>query len=377
MLDVVRTIQVGAGAFDVDLSPDGTRAYVTNMLAGSVSVIDTTTDTVTATIDTTSVGPYPVVAAVHPDGSRLYVTIYNDTGPLDRLAVIDTATHVVVASLPLGHVPYDAVISPAGDRLYVVALEDNVVHVIDTATNSMLATIPMPGQYSAALAITPDGGRLFVTNPDDHQVHVIDTGTATIVATIPIPHPGLGDVAVHPNGAHAYVVSNSGAVVIIDIATSTVLNTAQVDIWPTRMAFTPDGARCYVLGGVISAEGAGTLSEIDTPTTTVLDTIPVGDSPVALTLLGDHRRIYVVNYYSGTVSVVAPSLVWKGKVPELVGSVFGGAAAGGGGWIVIGGKFYRIPPRSPLLVRIAQIAGPHLERPIENQALAAKMRTLQ
>ena len=54
------------------VSPDGTRAYVTNGPSGSVSVINTATNHVTATID---VGRAPEEVAVSPDGTRAYVTI--------------------------------------------------------------------------------------------------------------------------------------------------------------------------------------------------------------------------------------------------------------------------------------------------------------
>ncbi len=45
-------------------------AYVANVQSGTVSVIDTTTGTVTATIP---VGADPIDMAVSPDGSTVYV----------------------------------------------------------------------------------------------------------------------------------------------------------------------------------------------------------------------------------------------------------------------------------------------------------------
>ena len=65
------------------------RAYVPNNLANTVSVIDTTTNTVVATI---GVGDAPVGVAVSPDGTRAYVTNFNS----DTVSVIDTATNTVV-----------------------------------------------------------------------------------------------------------------------------------------------------------------------------------------------------------------------------------------------------------------------------------------
>ena len=49
-----------------------TRAYVTNQLDNTVSVIDTATHTVLATIP---VGAVPVGVAITPDGTRAYATV--------------------------------------------------------------------------------------------------------------------------------------------------------------------------------------------------------------------------------------------------------------------------------------------------------------
>jgi YVTN family beta-propeller protein len=53
------------------VSPDGTRAYVTNQNSGSVSVINTATNTVVTTLNGFN---SPRSVAVSPDGTRAYVT---------------------------------------------------------------------------------------------------------------------------------------------------------------------------------------------------------------------------------------------------------------------------------------------------------------
>ena len=56
-------------------SLDGATAYVTNGDGGTVSVIDTATNTVTTTI---TVGDFPRGVAFSPDGTTAYVV---NTGP--------------------------------------------------------------------------------------------------------------------------------------------------------------------------------------------------------------------------------------------------------------------------------------------------------
>src|SRR5205807_3534212 len=118
--------------------------------------------------------------------------------------VIDLATNTVVATIPveesidpfLIYSPrlYAVLVSPDGSRAYVPAVEYNpllgpsyIISVIDTATNTVVATIPTPG-VNRYLAISPDGTRLY--GSDGHPgvgFHVIDTSTNSVVATISTP----------------------------------------------------------------------------------------------------------------------------------------------------------------------------------------------
>jgi YVTN family beta-propeller protein len=57
----------------LQLSPDGKRAYITNFGDGTLSVVDTITNSVATTVD---VPGYPEAVAVSPDGERIYVGDY-------------------------------------------------------------------------------------------------------------------------------------------------------------------------------------------------------------------------------------------------------------------------------------------------------------
>jgi len=85
-----------------------TRAYVTDEFDSTVSVIDTATNTVVATIP---VGVVPLGVAITPDGTRAYVT--NAQTDFNTVSVIATATNTVVASIPVGAGPSGVAITPA------------------------------------------------------------------------------------------------------------------------------------------------------------------------------------------------------------------------------------------------------------------------
>ncbi len=95
---VIDTIDIGDAPFGVAVSPDGATVLRHQRIRGTVSVIDTATNTVTATI---AVGDSPVGVAVSPDGATVYVTNAVD----DTVSVIDTATNTVTATISVGYGP--------------------------------------------------------------------------------------------------------------------------------------------------------------------------------------------------------------------------------------------------------------------------------
>uniref|UniRef100_UPI000A96E89D YncE family protein n=1 Tax=Rhodococcus marinonascens TaxID=38311 RepID=UPI000A96E89D len=78
---------------------------------------------------------FPVGVAVTPDGTRAYVTNVGD----GTVSVIDTATNTVVETVPVGAAPQGVAITPDGSRAYVANLGDNTVSVIgiDRCTGSL------------------------------------------------------------------------------------------------------------------------------------------------------------------------------------------------------------------------------------------------
>ncbi|WP_255286754.1 MULTISPECIES: YncE family protein [unclassified Bacillus (in: firmicutes)] len=182
MRGVIRSLlliqRVEAWPEGVAVLPNGARVYVTNFNSGTVSVIDTATNTVTATI---TVGAYPDDIAFKPDGTRAYVVNYGS----NSVSVIDTSTNRVVAIIPVGMVPYAVDITPDGTRGYVTNGGGNTVSVFSTSTNKVIATIPVTTDPNG-ISITPDGTKAYVTHTLDSLVSVIDTATNTVTTTIPV-----------------------------------------------------------------------------------------------------------------------------------------------------------------------------------------------
>ena len=116
-LRVTRTIEVGAEPFGCALSPDGRKLYVTNQSQNTISVINTRLDRVVDTIRNVGLKPHGI--AVSPDGDKLYVTQLlssrpapqetrprtqsegADDGRVGRVTVIDAHWHKVIGTVIL------------------------------------------------------------------------------------------------------------------------------------------------------------------------------------------------------------------------------------------------------------------------------------
>src|SRR5215510_11005889 len=135
----------------------------------------------------------------------------------------------------------------AQTRAYVTNASDNTVSVIDTATNSVIATIPV-GLGPSAVAVTPNGRFAYVVNQLGHNVSVISAASNTVVATVPVGLAPSG-LAITPNGAFAYVSSIASAnISVIDTATNTVVTTILANS-PFMLAIASSGNLAYMTHG--------------------------------------------------------------------------------------------------------------------------------
>jgi YVTN family beta-propeller protein len=248
---VVGTIPVAPSPFDIAISPDGTRAYVTHTQyedprPASVSAIDTASGRVIATIPLVPASP-PVDIAITPDGARAYVAV----GP--SVAVIDTAENRVLTLISVGGLAQGVAIGPDGARAYVTQQPRQsdyglpVVLVIDTDSNTVVGRIAV-GLFPSRIAITPDGTQAYVIHQFTNSVSVIDLGRETVSATIAVGAYANG-LAITPDGALAYVVTGI-TVSVIDTASKTVTSTVAGG-WnfTSGVAAAPDASLAYLADG--------------------------------------------------------------------------------------------------------------------------------
>jgi YVTN family beta-propeller protein len=282
-------------------------------------VIDTTTNTVTATIELGQVEADHVVFS--PDGSRAYVTTTNDgvdfatAQPNGQngaaIVVIDTATNTVTDTIPVNQEPldkrglYGLAVSPDGATLYVAngvfigQAGDGFLSVIDLATGSVTANIPV-GIYPVGVTLSPDGSVAYVDDEKTKTVSVIDLSTNTVTATISGYNPS--DVALSPDGSRAYIVNvKSNTVSVFDTATNTEIGTFPSGFGggnPSAVVISPDGSTAYV------SDASGVVSLINLSTNSIITNVTIGVSAYLLAVSPDGSHLYVLNSFSGITTVI-------------------------------------------------------------------------
>ena len=282
-------IPVGENPRSIVLNQDRTRAYVTNALSNSISIIDIASNQVTATIE--NVGDIPSGLAFVPDGSKLYVV----TGGSNSVSVIDPAAMRVVSTIPVGAEPAEIAINEAGTRAYVTNFGGNTVSVINLDTDTVIATIPVDREPNG-IAVRPGDAQVYVVNFRENTVSIIDTSTNQVTRTLTreSDEGGIGllpqKVIFSADGQRAFI-SNSldFTVSILDAETGDSLEDLFVGVeafntvlnQPNGMAITPNTLRLYVT--LFGRNGQGRfIGVFSTQTNRIQAFTEVGDGPIGI-----------------------------------------------------------------------------------------------
>jgi YVTN family beta-propeller protein len=148
---------------DVRAGPDGHHFYVADMMAGGVFVVDGDAFTVTKFVST-GIGAHGITPS--RDGKMLYIanrgSDHIDGAPHGpgSVSVIDPTTDTVTAtwSVPGGGSPDMGNLNAAGTELWLSGRYDSEVYVFDTVKGELAARIPV-GNGPHGLTVWPQPGR--------------------------------------------------------------------------------------------------------------------------------------------------------------------------------------------------------------------------
>jgi YVTN family beta-propeller protein len=187
--------------------------YVTTELDKTITVIDTKTLKIVATVPTGQ--PESHMLAIAHNGRIGYTA---NVGP-GTVSVLDLAAHKTLAVIPISSNTQRIAISPDDKWVFTADQTQPRIAVIDTATNKVAYWVPIDG-IGYGSAPTPDSKWLIMTLPDKNAVAVVDLSTMKVARNIPLGGVYPQAVVVQPDGKTAYVsCMHSDQVAAIDLGT--------------------------------------------------------------------------------------------------------------------------------------------------------------
>jgi YVTN family beta-propeller protein len=162
----------GKSSHMVTLNPDGTTAYVSNIVSENVSAIDFESGAVTLI----PVGKRPEGSDITRDGKTLYVA--NRESHI--ISVIDTAKKEVVGEIPTGKGPGRVRLTPDESTLVYCLVHDNRVGFADVASGQEVGTVDLDGA-PVSLLMSLDGERALTAAQAEDTVYVISVAERKVV----------------------------------------------------------------------------------------------------------------------------------------------------------------------------------------------------
>lgn len=268
--------------------------YVSNYGSNTSSVIDVSTNTVTATV--IKIGMWPGQIVANKDGSRVYVIVRNG------ISVVDTQTNMRITTIDTGATPTAIVVSPDGSRLYA-ATQTYRLKIIDTATNEILADETIPDyQFCYHMAISPDGRTLYLPLVGNSKLYAYDLLTRG-KTSLPVTR-GAGNVVVSEDGTQLFYADGYN-VTVLRLSDNTVVRALHVDIadWiPYQIAQKPGTSLLYVTNYDFN-----TVTVIDSANGAVVTTIDVWHNPMDIAFESSGRYAYVTNEGDDRVTIIDTS----------------------------------------------------------------------
>jgi len=295
-------------------SKPGFRIYVTNETSGDLSVIDSLTLNVVATVP---LGKRPRAIHASPDGRTIYVALSGSPigGPgvdesklpppdktADGIGVFDVRQNRLLRVIQSGSDPENFDLSHDGRQIFVSNEDDSAASIVDVASGRVIRKIPV-GAEPEGVKVSPDGKFVYVTSEDTGTISVIDTEAGKAIKTFKVGRRPRS-VAFMPNGSRAYTsAENDGAVTLVDAVRHEAIQAIPLGergvIKPMSVLLSADASKLYV------STGRGhKVFVIDTATNRVTSSFEVGERPWGIALSPDGSTLYTANGPSNDVSVV-------------------------------------------------------------------------
>lgn len=275
--EVVATIPVGKGKPNrIVFHPDGKWAWVVYDKSHDLGVIDADARKLVKRV---KIGGNPYNLNFTPDGRHLLVLDWSSDTSGDEVIFYDLRADKIDGRVEVSTWPAHSVFSPDGKRLYVSGETAGDLTVIDVTTRTTLARHVHGGGDAMGLAMAADGKVLYAAAGENKTILKIDTATSKPVGTIALPGI-VHESTLTLDGRFLYTtLRKNNKIVVIDTATDKIVATIPQKGFPDLVTMEPAGR--YAL---VTNRWADLVSVIDLTTHTQVRTIPVGKAPHGMAL---------------------------------------------------------------------------------------------
>ncbi|MGC1382536.1 MAG: YncE family protein [Candidatus Acidiferrales bacterium] len=140
-------------------------------------------------------------------------------------------------NIPVGRGCEGIDITPDDKEAWVANADDQTISAISVASSKVTATFKSGAKHANRVKFTLDGKHALVSDPGSDDVVVIDVASRSIVKSLPVGK-GPGGILIRPDGKVAYVaLAGDNGVAVIDLATFTVMDHFPTGPGPDGMAW--------------------------------------------------------------------------------------------------------------------------------------------
>jgi len=275
--EVLATIPVGNGKPNrIVFHPDGKWAWVVYDKSHDLGVIDADTRKLVKRV---KIGGNPYNLSFTPDGRYLLVLDWSSDTSNDEIIFYDLQAEKIDGRVVVSTWPAHSVFSRDGKRLYVSGETAGDLTVIDVTTRTTVARHVHGGGDAMGLALAADGKILYAAAGENKTILKIDTATNKPIGTIALPGI-VHESTLTLDGRYLYTtLRRSNKIVVVDTASDKIVTTIPQKGYPDLVTMEPTGRHALVTN-----RWADHVSVIDLTTHAQVRTIPVGKAPHGMAL---------------------------------------------------------------------------------------------